>query len=543
MINIRNIFFFCFLFFATNMLFAQPGGLPSEEVEVIKDFEARLADSEKINVIPELPNLDSTSRTLTYNVLSRTMQVDYPAPKIRPLAMRGDKEPHAYDGFVKLGYGLPSSPFGELAYNNTKNKDYDVGGHLKYHSANRKSLEHQRFTEVFGRLNGTYYWEEGYALSGNMGYRMDEVHFYGYDHDLDSYSREAIRQQLKLFDVNAKLFNGTRTVGDINYGAEIDFYSLLDNFASKETGFDLNLSATKWISGDHPLTININTDLTNFKDTVKHNLHNFKLQPNFTFHGEIFKVKVGVNVVNHDDVFRFYPNVEASANVVGNQLTAYAGAGGDLYKNNFKNLSDYNPFMVSRFNPKNTDYRTYYGGVKGNLKIVDYQIQAGYKQSKDLAMFLNDPVDTIRFNVLYDTVNIFNIEGNLEAMPIKNLRVLISLSQNFYSPRNQEEAWHLPATEFNIGAQYLTLRDKLLLKGELYIQNGVHYVDLQGNQDKLNALFDISLGAEYTIKKDIGVFIELNNLVSNKRQRWFRYPTYGANFLAGVVAKFGGSKQ
>lgn len=537
MILVKRIILFFVLCATVQPLFAQPN-LPSEEVEVIKDFEARLEDSEKIDAIPELPELDTTIRNLTYTVQPESLQVPYRAPKIRPLAMKRDKVTPAYNGFLKLGYGLPHSPYAELAYNNSKNKNYDVGGQLKYHTANRKSLDNQRFKDIFGRLNGTYYWDEGYAVGGEMGYALDEVHFYGYDHDVDTFGREEVKQQFKVFDAKAKFFNGERTQGDINYAVGFDFYALNDNYASSETGTDIELSATKWFNENHPLTIVINTDFTNFEDTAKQNLNNFSLNPTFTYHAQIFKLKIGANLTSHKDVFNVFPDVEASVNIVGNQLSAYTGVSGGLHKNSFRNTSDFNPFVVSRYELRNTQYLHVYGGVKGNLKVVDYQIQAGYKSAKDLALFLNDVTDTIRFNVLYDTVNIFNIEGTLQAKPMKNLNVMLTLSQNIYSPKNQDKAWHLPATEFNLAANYLTMRDKLTLKGELFVQNGVNYIDLQNNQDKLNALFDLSLGAEYNITKHFNVFFEANNLVSNRRQRWYRYPTFGINFLAGVTARF-----
>ena len=53
--NIISFFLFAFLSFTA---YAQPpggGDLPSEEVEIIKDFEAALEESNKLIVTPELP--------------------------------------------------------------------------------------------------------------------------------------------------------------------------------------------------------------------------------------------------------------------------------------------------------------------------------------------------------------------------------------------------------------------------------------------------------------------------------------------------------
>ncbi len=537
MTHLKYIFLTTLFLISGTSLFAQDD-LPSEEVEVIKDFEARLEDSEKINVLPSLPELDSTSRSLTYQVLANSLPLEYSPPKIRPLAMRGDKVPPAYNAYLKLGYGLPTTPYAELAYNNSKEKTYDVGGHLKYLSTNRTALKNQRYKDISGSLYGNYFWDQGFAVSADMSYRLDEVHFYGYDHDVDDYSREEAQQQFKTFKAKARFFNGERTQGDINYGLETEFIGFSDNFASKETSVNVQADATKWFNENHPLTIILNSDFTTFKDTATQNLHNFSLKPSFTYHGEIFKVKVGVNLTSHKDNFILFPDAEVAVNVVGNKLMVFAGAEGGLYKNNFKNLSDYNPFITSRLQIGNTNYNHYYGGVKGNLSVVDYKIRAGYKKAKNMAMFLTDAVDTVRLGVLYDTVSVFNIEGTLEAEPMKNLSVMLTLSQSFFDPNNQEEAWHLPAFETNLSVRYLTLKDKLTLKGELFAQNGVNYVDLQGTQDNLNGLFDFNLGGEYQVTKNFSVFFDANNLLNNKRERWFRYPTYGINILGGLTARF-----
>jgi len=536
--RISNLVSIAVCLMMTTLVIAQPT-LPDEEIDVIKDFEASLEASKKINVTPELPALDTTSRQLTYALPSRTIQMQYLPPRIRPLAIKRNKIDPSYNGFIKLGYGTPNRPYAELAYNNTKDPKYDVGGRLKYHTANSKSLEHQRFREIGGALNGSYYFDQGFAVSGELGYDLDEVHFYGYDHEFRSAFREDIQQQFKTFAANAKFFNGEKTQGDIDYHAQFDLYSMTDNFASKEFGFDFEVGATKWFNELHPLTIIMTADFTVFKNGDTRNLHNFGIRPSYTFHGDIFKAKVGANLTSHKDNFRIFPDVEISANIVGNQLAAYLGANGGLYKNNFKNLTDYNPFLVSRITPVNTNYYKFFGGVKGNLRIVDYQVQASYKIANDLALFVNNPMDTIRFDVVTDSVNIFNIEGTLEANPRKDVRLLLTLSQNFFNTKNEAAAWHLPNLQFNIGAYYTTLRDKLVVSGEVFIENGVTYQQVGTNaEDKLGDLFDFNLGANYKMTKRIGLFLNLNNVLNNKRERWNGYETYGFNILGGVTAKF-----
>jgi len=548
---IKNIFAIALLFFC-QMALAQPGngGLETSEVEVIKEFEARLKDTEKLKVLPGLPPLDNSSRKLNYNVPTKTIPIDYPDPSLRPIALRRGKIEKGYKGFAKLGYGFPSSPYAELGYNFGGGKEpYNLGIHVLHNSANfDNDFEHQRYSLTDALLKGTYYLEEGgMAVGGKLGYTVDEVHYFGYNPTGGllgadtSLTREQVRQRFNTFKGGFNLFNGERNDMDVSYSAGVDFYTMSDNYATDELGFDLKLSGTKWFNEKHPLALTIRTDFTTYEDTVKQKLNNFYFQPNFTYHGDKFRFKAGVNLVSFNDEFDLLPDLEASFAVLGARLAVFGGWKGDYVKNNMKNLSDYNPYIgtYERLDIRNTRYNQYYGGVRGNLGIIEYNGQLGYKKAEDLALFLTDPTDLRRrFLTVYDTVDIFNIEGVITARPFKDFELTTSITQNVYDLKTQEKAWHLPNLEVNVSVAYKTLKDKMRLRGEIYIENGVPYLDENGVQDNLNGLFDISLGADYQIAKNVGIFLNLNNLAGNKRERWANYPTYGINILGGITAKF-----
>ena len=537
---------------ANVVIFAQPGGgLEGGEVEVIKDFEARLADTEKLKVLPGLPPVTTTPRKLNYNIPTRTVPVEYPAPTLRPLALRRGKVDKGYKGFLKLGYGFPASPYGEFGYNLLdKGGKYNVGLHGLYHAANFSDdeIDFQRFAETDITLKGTYYLDEGgMAIGGKINSRIDEVHYYGYDESLSfsgdtMLTREQVKQRFNTFSGGVNVFNGERNDFDVSYNAGLNFYSMKDNYASSETGFDILLSGTKWFAEKHPLTLAIKSDFTTYEDTVKQKLNNVYLQPNFTYHSDAFRVKVGANIISHNDEFNFLPDLEASFAVLGSRLAIFGGWKGDFVKNNMKRLSDYNPFIATyqKLQLENTEYTHYYGGVRGNLGIIEYNGQIGLKDTKNLALFRSDSLDLRRrFLVEYDTAQIFNLEGVVTARLFKGFELTGAITQNvFRNLKVNEKAWHLPSTELNVTASYLTLEDKLRLKGELYIENGVPYRTEEGTTDNLNGLFDLSFGADYQINKNFGAFLNLNNIASNKRQRWYRYPTYGLNVLGGIKVRF-----
>lgn len=551
------------LCFGSISMFAQPGqDLPSEEVQVIKIFEAQLAKSDKIPLNPEMPPVDTATSRQAYEVPTQTFTVEYPAPRIRPISYKSDEEvPEVYNAYAKLGGGLPAAVYGEGSYNTlVKRNDksqYDLGIDLLHHSANfsNDEVENQRFGLTKANGQGTYYFEDGYAVGANMGYTSNKVHYYGYNFDpFPSFSGldpEAVEQIFNTFDLGGKIFNGVQTAGDINYSAGFDFYVLSDNFAADETGLDLKMKATKWIQEKHSFDLGLRTDFTWYNDTmeVSQDLHNFTLSPAFTYHADAFKLKVGGNLVSNNDEFDIFPDAEVVINVTGNELAVYAGVEGNLQKNTFRTMSTYNPYIHTRFMEdqlRNTKYFNVYGGVRGNFSFFEYTGQVGYKSTNDLALydtrFVDDGDPIYDFEVRYADANIINISGSITATPIRGLALTGTLSQSIFDMNKAQELepWHLPSLEANVQALYTTMDGKLKAKAQLYLQNGVEASEGRGLNrfSNLNSLHDLSIGAEYWVLEKFGIFLDVNNLLNNERQRWRFYPTYGLNVLGGITARF-----
>ena len=89
--NTQSIYNYIVFALAMSMTFgltAQDSGLPSEQVDVVKEFEAKLKNVERLKITPTLPPIDTTSRRLTYFIPEQEINLEYAAPKIRPLAFK-----------------------------------------------------------------------------------------------------------------------------------------------------------------------------------------------------------------------------------------------------------------------------------------------------------------------------------------------------------------------------------------------------------------------------------------------------------------------
>jgi hypothetical protein len=534
----KLIKYICFiLILISNSAIKAQKNLPTDNVEIVKNFDAKLANAERAKLKPVLPNLDTTTKPQQYNLPSKSINVDYPAPKLRPLAMKSEKLPDSYDGYAKLGYGLPNQPFGELGYRFGEPKVYDINAHVLYHALdNTKSRENQQMGYLGIDLDGTYYSEANIAVDAKVNYNQDTRYLYGYKDA--SFLPDAVKQSYDNLGFGARLYNKEKTSNDFGYEVGLNFNRLQDNFSRKENNFIFNASATKWLVEKNPLTVNLKTDLSALSDTGSQSLNNIFLQPNFTWHADAFKVKIGLNLISANDNFKLYPDVEVAANILENKFLVFGGWKGDAYKNNYYNQYHYNPFVSYRSKINNTNSVTYYGGIKGNLNIIEYTGQIGYTSAENLALYQSDTNNTKVFKVLYDTVQIFNIKGGIVAHLMQNLTFTGTIGTNAYTLKKESKAWGLPAFDINAGLRYAAIPDKLMLKGGAFIQDGVSYRAKGNTIESTGLLMDISFGAEYTFHKNFGAFIDINNLANNKRERWALYNQVGLNFIAGITARF-----
>ncbi|MFN0033525.1 MAG: hypothetical protein ACKVUS_00575 [Saprospiraceae bacterium] len=543
------------LLFASQAAFAQTDkdkDLEGDNVTVVKAFDAQLLEANKINVTPTLPALDTTIQRQNYTVPPHPSNIKYDPPKLRPLGVKSAPKEAAYNGFVKIGGGVPATFYGEGGYYFRASEKFDGKIWLKHHALSAdKAIENQKFRSTEGLLSTNIFLPSNLAAQIDLGYTYDRVHFYGYDHDSVDYSSGRTRQDFKILDLGARLYNSQRTEMDLNFAVAPKFYLLNDYYSNKETHFEMGLSATKWFNEQHALRINIRPDLTNFNDTVEQKLNNIYLQPSFTMHFDFVQFKIGGNFVNNRDEFSIFPDAELTLRVWGDGIQAFAGISGDLRKNSYRSISEYNPFIQIRGTKlRNTRWDNYYGGIKGNLGWAEYNAQVGYSKASDLALYQTlfstapDSKGITRFQVIYDTVKIANFQGTLKLRPTKNLTLTGTYSQSVFDTQTTEtsadepSAWGLPEIEGDFSAVYALLEGKASLKASLHMADKITFYNEAGDREKSKALLDLSIGGSYYFTKNVGAFLDINNVLNNKRERWYNYPTVGLNFLGGIVARF-----
>lgn len=517
---------------------AQPGALPTEQVEIIKSFDARLADAEKVITPSARLGVDTTVIPQVYRIDARPSRLTYEPPRLRPLALKREPLPEQFKGFLKGGIGTPNSAFVQGGYHLEREEHFDIHVGLFHHSANFPKVENQRFATTRFAVDGNYHVPDRFSIHGETGFQQELVSFYGYDQRDTSLSKEETKQRFNRFNLGGALYNTQANRLGLDYRAEARFYGLRDFYDARENGLDVSLSLSRWFADSHPLRIEFGNDLAAFRDTVAKTLNNFWFRPSFTYHGNAFRVRAGMNLVTRKDKFHLLPDAEVLVSLAGNALAVYGGWRGDYHQNSFDHVTRYNPFVVSQFNPVTSIFQDIYAGVKGAAKGWNYQGQVGLKRINDQALFLPDSADTRRFTVLYDTVRNFYISGGAGIELLPGMELSGTVLQNFYNLNRQERAWHLPGLELNASLRYVLLDKRLVLRGDIFMADGIPYRQADASSGRLGGLLDLSFGGHYQILRRLGAWVQINNLTNNKRERWQRYPSYGLNVLAGVQLRF-----
>lgn len=553
-----NISLFSLLFLAQGAM-AQ---LEDNKTELLQPFRAQLAKSQKFEATPHSPDIDtSTKKQLNYIVPTHLTEIGYAEPTIRPLAMPRSKPPESKTFYAKAGFGYPLSPLVELSYHNKDIKNWKYGLTARHHSILQGNLPNQTFSNTGADANVTYFTDKNLALGGAIEFDLNTYQYFGMDSVLqENIDPDSINQRFINFGANLNIFNGAVTKSNFNYRGDFDFYTYSDRYGASELSLTPQISIEKWFGKSknrNPLRLDLGMNYLSFNDDLSDSLSNSTnillvyFRPNFTFRAGDFKARLGADLGVNENNFYINPDVELSYGIAKGVLTIYGGAVGQVRQNNFRSLTRYNPFLVSNPEIHHTNYLEFFGGARGSIKKIGYDLKAGYAIAQNLPLFLNaDRVsarqDAWRFQTVYDTVGIVFVRGALDFRLLKDFLIGGVLSYNVYTPKNAERAWHLPTLETNFFVEYNLHFNKkkqpesnyLSLRGEFFINAGVPYLDDSNTRQLLGGLYDFNLHASYKASKNFALFVDLNNIINNRNQRWNGYRQLGFNAMLGIELIF-----
>ncbi len=513
--------------------------LKINQVEVIKAFEANLQEAQKIRLKSVLPDQKPFNPTYKYDITIVPIDLKFPDPVIKPLAMAPDAPFKINNGYLQGGYGFRKNPELMAGYHFAKKDAYDVGFHLQYESLNNATkIPYQQYRNATADIYGNYMLKENMNLYGEVNSSFRKRYLYQTDIGVDTlYTKEQSERSLNGYGIKAGIRNAEPTKYNFNY----DIYLALDNLSItnsniRENGIIAGLMGEKLFKKSSVLSVEAKYDYTALNAQKELSLTTSTFKPVLKTKIKNLILQVGANMLySSDNRSSVFPEVYVSYGVSGPALQVFGGVSQDYYVNNFRNVTLRNPYLANTQDSLvNTVSHKYYGGIKGQYSFITYQVSAGLKDANRLMFLLNQRSDVRYFDMVYGDAKIAFVAGNVDFALTDVISLGGSITQNVFKLKDITNAWHTPNIEGSAYGLARLLNGKLELNANLYFGNKVLFLNKENQAENSNALFDMNIGAQYSVSKKFSLFIKGINLLDNKFERWYGYQSVGINGLAGI---------
>ncbi len=520
--------------FHSNVLLAQKD-LKPEEIEVVKDYTPFLADAVKMNFPAEIPDRASSGKLdLIYSAPEKKITVPFEPAPLKPLAIAKEKPEKFPMNYFRLGFGTQWSPLFEALWNDGKYEKYNYGFFAKHFSSRSPKLDFQDHSENHIGVFGNYFSKKA-KFSSDLFYHRECVRYYGYDHDTIAYVKDDVKQHYDNFTWKAAV-SGIQSRKSFDYSIRFGYTHYGSRSDIKESNPWLKVSLQKVFKTKHFVTLNMLEDHSLFKRDSSASRNIFSIKPMYEFNDQIWRVFGGVDLAWENNIFHFFPELGFERSLYEKYIVTYSGWRMELRRTSYQVLTGVNPWLGENFELHNLWFEDRYIGFKGTVRDFSYDLRSAQKLVRRHPLFVNDPADMKKFTVVYDPKTIIlHLHAELFYHITQDLDLSATLEYNHYE-MDEEEAkpWHLPNFVFDFNTRY-TIKKKVFLSLDLLARDGVVAKLPDGSAVSMGGTCDVNLGATYQHNKHFSFFITLNNLASIKYEKFYMYPSYGFNGLAGAT--------
>ncbi len=549
MVRKYHILFFAACFFMHNS-FAQTvqkdTSKKQQVVEITSEYKPVLRNAVKINFSATNLTSDTSHAKLQYNIPSQNLFYTYQPLPVKPLALQVDTALDLGDrNFVKLGFGNYSTPYAKAGLSFGDGKKSLVNVYGDYISSSNNAVKYQDYSQFNAKVAASYFMPKN-ELYGSAAISQNTYNLYGYDHTVyTDYTKDSVQQRFSDLKIAGGVRNLKPNESGINYNpnVQVNLFSLQNK--ATENSFVLNAPVEKTFDNDFTIKVAAKVDATNYSTNglpVNVSIHNniYQLAPSIELSGERFTLHGGIAPTWDNNQLTILPDIYAEFPIKGKAFVVQGGWVGQIIKNTYQNLTDVNPYLLPVTSQLNTREMEFYAGIKATVgKHFNFNAKASFITYHDLALFVNDTNNYKGFNIKNESkANDFRVHADISYINQDKFTITSGLTINGYTGlQDNSHAWGMVPIEFNTSLRWWAYKS-LLVKGDLNAFGGAPYLLKNNVSNTLSGGSDLSIGTEYVINKKFSAWLDFNNLLNNKYQRWYNYPVYGLNVLVGVICKF-----
>lgn len=557
--NMKVLYTFAFLSLLAFGLLAQ--GQPTGEVEDVqviieKDKPLVLPNAARIYERTEIRKIQEDTVSLSYGAVSQPVySFENYKPSFRPKAFTSPNENKGYKNHVKAGFGNYQSPLLEGYFALEERVNY-LGLYLKHESFGKGPVRgaSSAFSENQFNLDGRYV-ARYFEFKPILNYRREGFYYYGYDEA----SYQLTLPGSDVYFQERTLFNSWNAGGSISSSDKND---LIVSFTPKYQGVSMRTKGKQTFNTDNIIDLEskVGYEISKFSSfTVmlgykwaqydgghgSFNRSRTLLNPKFQYEKEKIYINAGLKLVSGKDSssqFYFYPDVSAKY-FLNEKYSIAAKIDGDLELNTLESLYNINNYLEDSLAIINTNRPISISGIfaaKLNERLI-LEGSLGYDVIKNQPLFNFSTSDTSRFVTRYDE-NFGRFSFGAKASYYIENQTFIILDFHYYAYKEgtQAEAWFLPLRKLQLSAQHEFI-EGLRAKTMFSIVGGIKAPNVNINSDPiissdyqvLDPIIDVGLDLSYDVKDNIGLFVNVDNILNQHYERYLNYPS------RGIAAKFG----
>ncbi len=532
----------CLLTLCISFCFAQKDSSERQTIEITSSYKPVLRNTVKINLYASPITSDSGKIRLAYNIPPQNLFFSYQPVNLKPLLLNADTTLQLGDrNQLKVGFGSFTTPYvnGAFSFGDGKKNLLNVYGN---YISSRGNIQNQDFSELNVKGDGSIFTDKNETYA-SVGFAQHEYYLYGYDHAKDSFAKSDIRRSYQ--DLSASVGYRNIAANNLNfiYDPHLEFHAFSRENKATETTLLLYIPVEKKFSDAVSFKLNATANFDRYENkinplTITNNL--FELAPELVYYSDRFTFHGGLTPAWNNKDVNLLPNVYMEAQLQKNVLIIQAGWVGNYIANSFRTLSNENPYMQDPGFLNNTKQVQYYGGFKATVgNHFSFNAKAAFIVFNDMPLFINDTLDGKSFYIKNERrIDDLQLHGDLNFINQDKFTLTAGLDLNTYTGLlDNAKAWELFPLKLTGSLRWNAFKE-VLIKGDIAAFSGAKALLKDGSETNLKGGTDLSAGAEFKINKMFSAWLEIDNLLNSKYERWNNYPVYGLQVIGGVLVHF-----
>lgn len=549
-----------FLLIIPFMGFAQVEEMTTdEEVMVIAPFNPSISKAKKLAFSPITDTNKTHKLKIDYLSKSKLFETNYSLEKLTAAKFVDRRSPKYSQNYLKAGYGLYNTLYGDLFINNQVNKTTQIGLQAQ-HISNNGAIDD--FAYPGNSLSTAKFWlkkisrEQSTTLG--LDYKRNGIHYYGFkpaEYPLDEYIDDDLKQVYSHigfdFDMQGNFDTKYR-----DWQLKMGYKYFWDRYNSNEHLIDIKAyydHPVEWVDAKYQhigLAFNTQTYNTTLSysglstpiDSSSSYFHGvYDIAPYYYLGFESMSLELGMKLsmaLDSNSRVSVAPRVKLDVGLMGDLLHFYVHANGGFINNSMASLAEANHFISPVLPLKYTQNQYLVkGGLKGHyLSYLDYNVFVETAALKDMPMFITDTSARFdnSFTVIYDGGQYLGAGVDI-LFKTERWNVELMGKYQSFNMDTASRAWQKPAVLYKMKMGYYVLENlkvSALLMGQTKMYNLYH------GEQAMDPWMDLSLMADYHLTKNLGFFFNVTNIFSDEYRVWYNYPTQSIGFMGGLHFSF-----